>query len=283
MTPEIKALEVSIEEDLRTLSRYLWQQGLAHRITEQAGVQIVWVQQPPQVDQVRDYYGRMQRGEELPLAPPRRMLAPRAAVAFAPWRIPVTSIFIALSIIGFLIPTFDDSLHLMHWLTFFNYETVGNIPIYGDIDSQYWRLITPIFLHYGLQHIAFNMVLFWFLGRQIEIIQGSGRLLGLILLLGLGSNIVQVMFSGKVNFGGMSGVVYGLLGYCWLWGAIRRESELHVQKPILIMMLLSLVLDFVGYTKLLGIGEVANAAHLGGLGLGLLLGLCAAVIARPPR
>jgi len=281
LMPEIKALEVSIEEDLRALSQYLWQQGLAHRITEQAGVQIVWVQQPLQVEPVRDCYARLKRGEVLPLTPPRRLLMPRRASTFAPWRIPVTSIFIALSIIGFLIPTFDDSLHLMHWLTFFNYETIGRIVVYGDMDHQYWRLITPIFLHYGLQHIAFNMVLFWFLGRQVELIQGSARLLGLVLLLGLGSNIVQVMFSGKVNFGGMSGVVYGLLGYCWLWGVLRRESELHVQKPILIMMLLSLLLDFVGYTKLLGIGEVANAAHLGGLGLGLLLGLCAAVIARP--
>jgi GlpG protein len=48
------------------------------------------------------------------------------------------------------------------------------------------------------------------------------------------------------------------------------------------MMGLSLVLDFVGYTKLLGIGAVANAAHIGGLALGLLLGAAAVVIARRP-
>jgi len=280
--PEIKALEVSIEEDLRALSHYLWQHGLAHRITEQAGVQVLWVQRPLQAELVRDFYARMSRGEALPpTPPPRRVLAPRA-IQFAPWRIPVTSIFIALSIAGFVIASFD-AFNLMHWLTFFNYETVGNVVFYGDMDGQYWRLITPIFLHFGLQHIAFNMVLFWYLGRQVELVQGSGRLLGLILLLGMGSNIVQVLFSGKANFGGMSGVVYGLLGYCWLWGALRPESELRLPKPILIMMLISLVLDFVGYTKLLGIGAVANAAHLGGLGLGLLLGLGAALIARPAR
>lgn len=282
MSP-IRALEVPIEEDLRDLSRYLWQHGLAHRITEQAGLQILWVQRPLQAELVRDFYARLRRGEELPPAPVSRRARPEGGAAFAPWRIPVTSIFIALSVIGFLIPIFDDTLKIMHYLTFFDYETIGNVVFYGDMDHQYWRLFTPIFLHFGLQHIAFNMVLFWYLGRQIEIIQGSDRLLGLILLLGMGSNIVQVMFSGRAIFGGMSGVVYGLLGYAWIWGVLRRESDLYVQKPLLIMMLLSLVLDFVGYTKLLGIGAVANAAHLGGLALGLLLGAGAALIARPAR
>jgi GlpG protein len=281
---KIKALEVPLDEDLRELSRYLWQQGLAHRITEQAGQQILWVQQGLQAEFVRDIYQCLRRGDPLPPVPPatRRLLSAGAA-PFAPWLIPVTSLFIALSILGFLVPLFDGGGTLLHWLTFFDFQQIGNVMVYGEMGKQYWRLITPIFLHFGLAHIAFNMVLFWFLGRQVETLQGSVRLLGLILLLAMGSNIIQVQFSGKSIFGGMSGVVYGLLGYCWVWGLIRRDSPLQVQKPIMVMMMLSLVLDFVGYTKLLGIGAVANAAHIGGLVLGLLSGAGAALIARAAR
>ena len=59
---DCKALEVSLDEDLRELSRYLWQQGFPHRITEQSGKQIVWVQQPAQIDPLRELYARWRRG-----------------------------------------------------------------------------------------------------------------------------------------------------------------------------------------------------------------------------
>lgn len=288
--PDIEALEVALDEDLRALSVYLWRRGLPHRITERAGRQILWVADPGQAEEVRDLYQRLRRGEQLPpVQTAVRHSAPRLALplpmagGFAPWRIPVTAVCILLSFAGFFIAAADDTLHWLHWLTFFDFETIGANVVYTGMGHQYWRLITPIFLHFGLQHIAFNMVLFWFFAKQVEIVQGSARLLGLVLLIGLGSNIVQVMATGHSIFGGMSGVVFGLFGYCAMWGWLRPGSALQAQKPLVIMMLLSLLLDVVGYTKLLGIGAVANAAHLGGLGLGLLLGLGAVVIERRPE
>jgi GlpG protein len=102
-------------------------------------------------------------------------------------------------------------------------------------------------------------------------VQGRWRLLLIVILIGVGSNITQAAFSGREIFGGMSGVDYGLLGYCWLWGWLRKDPVLYVQKPVMIAMLAMMVLSMTGFTEALGIGAVANAAHVGGLLMGLLL------------
>ena len=61
---------------------------------------------------------------------------------------------------------------------------------------------------------------------------------------------------------------------------LRPESTLRIPGVFMVMVVISLVIDLSGYAQLLGFGAVASAAHLGGLGLGLLLGVGAALIAR---
>ena len=80
----------------------------------------------------------------------------------------------------------------------------------GDFSSltQPWRLLTPVFMHFGLMHVAFNL-LWWFeLGRIIEEYESGWQLLMLLVIIGLFSNIWQYTMTGP-SFGGMSGVVYG--------------------------------------------------------------------------
>ncbi|PVZ71580.1 rhomboid family intramembrane serine protease [Pelagibaculum spongiae] len=137
--------------------------------------------------------------------------------------------------------------------------------------DQPWRFVTPIFLHFSALHLIFNMYWLWEFGRQIERIQGRYVLLGLVVVTGVISNLVQYYMTGPF-FGGFSGVLYGLLAWLWLWQKREPWSGYLIPSGLMTMMLVFLVL---GWTGLLG--SIANFAHLGGLVVGAIL--AAAVLA----
>ena len=145
------------------------------------------------------------------------------------------------------------------------------ISVYADglievRSGQLWRLVTPIFLHFGLLHLVFNMLWLYQLGGVLEIRQGRGFFVGLIILLAISSNLAQYLHTGP-NFGGMSGVVYGLLGYFWQQGVWNPRFGMRLEQPIVIMMAAWFVLCWLGV-----FGAIANTAHTVGLGLGLIIG-----------
>ncbi|EKF73801.1 hypothetical protein A11A3_12003 [Alcanivorax hongdengensis A-11-3] len=136
----------------------------------------------------------------------------------------------------------------------------------ADLTSQPWRLITPMLLHFGLLHILFNLLWWCDLGRMIERFQSSLQLVGVTLVTAVVSNLAQFYTTGP-HFGGLSGVVYGLLGYLWIYGKVNPGAGYALRREIVIFMLAWLVICFVGLS-----GIVANAAHLGGLASGCALG-----------
>jgi GlpG protein len=276
---ELKALEVPLNEDLFALSQYLWRHGLAHRVVERDGRRALLVTQPEQIDPVRELYARLRRGEALPENPV--LPVPHNALLIALLRFPVTMILIVLSCIGAVIGGLN--LPSMHWFTFFNYGQLGNYLVFDLSKGHYWRLFTPMFLHFSLLHIAFNMVLLWFWGRKIEVTQSGMRLFAVVMLLAMASNIAQAIYSGPSLFGGMSGVDFGLFGYCLVWAWMFPQSILKVEKPLVIMMFVSLALGFVNFSGALGMGSTANVAHASGLVFGLILGFAMAVIAKTDR
>ncbi|MGL4860214.1 MAG: rhomboid family intramembrane serine protease GlpG [Enterobacteriaceae bacterium] len=132
---------------------------------------------------------------------------------------------------------------------------------------QIWRWFTPALLHFTWQHILFNLVIWWYLAGQVERVLGSRKLLTLTLLSAFFSSCAQYYFSG-VGFGGLSGVVYALIGYVWCYGERRADSPLQLPRVFIAVIALWFVID---YFELLG--PIGNAAHLSGLILGLLLAL----------
>jgi GlpG protein len=273
---ELKALEVSLDEDLLTLSQYLWRHGLAHRVVEREGRRILLVRRREQIDPVRELYARVRRGELLPENP--ELPVQHNALLIALLRFPVTMVLIVLSCIGAVIGGLN--LPSMRWFTFFDYDQLGNYLVFDFAQGQYWRLFTPMFLHFSLLHIAFNMVLLWFWGRKIEATQSGRRMFAVVMLLAMLSNIAQAIYSGPSLFGGMSGVDFGLFGYCLAWTWVFPHSILKVEKPLVIMMLFSLAMGFVNLGGAFGVGAVANVAHVSGLIFGLILGLAMAFIAK---
>jgi membrane associated rhomboid family serine protease len=134
------------------------------------------------------------------------------------------------------------------------------------LSGEIWRLITPIFIHFGIIHILFNSLWLYDLGSAIEQLKGSPHLGMLIGIIGVCSNLAEYYWSGPL-FGGMSGVVYGLLGYVWILGRLNPRGPLQLHPQIAIMMMIWFVLCWSGL-----IGGIANMAHTVGLVSGLLLG-----------
>jgi GlpG protein len=127
--------------------------------------------------------------------------------------------------------------------------------------GQVWRLITPDFLHFSWTHIIFNSVMLWFLGSQIEWIDGRARLVALFLVTSLSANLLQYLVSGPL-FGGLSGVVYGILGYCWL--SQQRQPRFQFPPALVTFALVWMVIGFTPIPEMIGVGRMANEAHLGG-------------------
>ena len=78
----------------------------------------------------------------------------------------------------------------------------------------------------------------------------------------------------------MSGVIYGLLGYIVIWNRCRPAQSFPLANGVAVVMIVWLLLCIAGFTELLGVGAVANTAHVSGLLLGIVLGLAAALFDR---
>lgn len=139
--------------------------------------------------------------------------------------------------------------------------------------AQWWRLLTPDFLHFSVLHIAFNLLWWWILARPIEQYLGKISLLITFVVISLSANIGQLYVDGP-NFGGMSGVVYGLLGFTWWLGWLKPQWGFKVQPQIVGFMLVWLV---IGYADVLFV-SMANTAHTLGLVSGCLLALLWSVL-----
>ncbi len=193
----------------------------------------------------------------------------------------VTVFLILLSVVATVFGGLGADSPLTRWLSFTEYRfQEGRIFFDSSLPEiakgQVWRLLTPVFLHsaltagYGILHLLFNMLWLHDLGGMIEKAQGGRQLFVKVLLIGVFSNVVQYLVAGPA-FGGMSGVVYGLLGYIWVKGKQDLTSGLYVGSQTMMMMTFWFFLCLSGF-----LGPIANAAHTAGLLSGLAWGWVAA-------
>jgi GlpG protein len=141
------------------------------------------------------------------------------------------------------------------------------------LHGEVWRLITPIFLHFSIIHILFNLWALAFLGTLIETRRGTGTLALLVFVSALSSNLGEFLLEsnymgGPALFGGMSGVVYALFGYVWMKGRYEPELGMILHPNSVQIMLIWLVACMIGL-----LGSIANGAHVVGLLTGIGLGL----------
>jgi membrane associated rhomboid family serine protease len=148
---------------------------------------------------------------------------------------------------------------------------VGSAPFQDILSGELWRLATPMFVHFGVLHILFNMMWLWDLGGALEILKGRAFLGIFVLATGIASNIAQYALTGSPLFGGMSGVVYGLLGYAWMQSRFNPSFGFALHASTVTMMLVWYVLCWTGM-----LGPIANWAHTAGLAMGVAWGFLAA-------
>lgn len=161
-------------------------------------------------------------------------------------------------------------------LAIYALDAIG-LPIFDELafhptlaqftDWQAWRYVTPAFIHFSVLHLVFNLLWWWYLGGQIEQRLGSGKLFILLIVGAALPNIAEFFASGP-RFGGLSGVVYALLGYSWLRARLQPDCGLAMPPALMGFMLVWLVL---GFLDMLGT-PTANMAHLAGLLVGLAQG-----------
>lgn len=186
---------------------------------------------------------------------------------------PLTSALVAASVALSLATGFGESAAAVR--PFLISEYAGGAPLREILFGQVWRLFTPMFLHFGLMHLVFNLMWLWELGGALEQRHGPAWLAALVAVLGASSNLAEYAWSGPY-FGGMSGVVYGLLGFFWMQGRYNPRFGMGLPRHVVVMMLAWFALCWSGL-----IGHIANMAHTVGLLTGALWGYVAARFGRP--
>lgn len=272
MSQQFTVLDTPIGENLLPLTALLRARGLPHQIFEENGRQVLVVFAAEHVAPVRELYRAWSDGE-VRIETGGPAVTPVVRRTPSQWRTaPVTVSFAAVSIALFLLLNFTDAVDLLHYLSFLPFDIVDQQLRFGDMGDQYWRLITPVFLHFGWLHITFNCLWLWELGRRCEAVLGSANTLGLILVIAVASNCSQHLYGGPGLFGGLSGVVYGLLGFAWVAPLLQPAWRIQPAPVIMLFMVGWLVLGLLGVIQAVGLGAIANAAHIGGLASGALLG-----------
>ncbi len=140
-------------------------------------------------------------------------------------------------------------------------------------NNQWWRLVSPMFLHFSFAHLAFNCLWIYILGEKIERIDGSLTFITIVIFTAVSSNSLQYFWNGSSLFGGLSGVIYGLLGFCMIVEMDSSHDVYDIPPGLYMFMIIWMILGFIGVLELFGFGSVANFAHLGGLVSGIILAM----------
>lgn len=129
--------------------------------------------------------------------------------------------------------------------------------------GQWWRLITPVVLHWDIPHLLFNSLALYWLGSDAEAIYGTRRFLAVYWLAGLGGSVATYIFSPGALSAGASGAIFGLFGALGVWALTSRSiigREATRTQLIQIGTMLAFNL-FYGFA----VPNIGNAAHIGGL------------------
>ena len=275
-------VEIAFSSDIQTYLHYLDAADIPYRFTQEGSVCHLWVRNYQQKHLVQTWHSQWIQRKLPPIGTNHE-------AQFAIGRLflrtcPVVLTLIILAIIGFCIVQFD-LLQPMAYLTFqdafYVQEETGTLysrpTSYFLQNGQWWRLFTPALLHFGLFHLIFNLIWLWELGWRIESYSHS-LLIGTILTSASASAVSQFLAHPNNLFGGMSGVVYGLLGFCLTWSILRPHERMRLPQGVSVILIGWMLLSTTGLLSYLGVANVANFAHFGGLVSGTVFALIASFV-----
>ena len=276
MTPVI---QVGLEVDLTEFTQFLWAHKVPHRVTEEGQLQTLWIAPHINAERVRELFGYWQGGGELSkvdVVVHNPKFANSLSITELK-RLPVTALVIGLTAIITLLIEFGANSSLMIHFTFTDFVISGDKVSYQTLKTmlatgELWRIWSPMFMHFSMVHVLFNLLWIWMIGGAIERKQGHSHFLLLVLFSGAIANLAQFWISGPL-FGGLSGVVFAVLGYTWLWDRIAKQPLFRLPQALFAFLIFWLALGYSGALEFIGLGAIANTAHLAGLVSGLAFAL----------
>jgi len=187
---------------------------------------------------------------------------------YAIWtrRTPMTKAFLAINIIIFLLMAFAGGSTNQTTLMAFGVKSNPEID-----QGQWWRFVTPIFIHIGLLHLLFNSYALWIVGPQVEKLYGSASFAVLYVLTGIAGVAGSYFYHPYSISAGASGAIFGLFGVLLAFGFRYRNSippdfKRAVGTGVLPVIVINLIIGFT-------IPAIDNSAHLSGLIAGVTLAL----------
>lgn len=284
----IKALQVDSAVDLRPFLIELNKRGIRHQVSEESGQQVIRVSSEQEAAQTVALMEQWQRGDfaraeqtqhsNLQTYIPVKGLLNSLWASF--YRAPVTIVLIAACLLVAFFSRLGADLQSVIFLFYPEFNLSGDMPVLGllaqvDSISIALRTLTPALLHFGALHLVFNLLWLWYFGSMIETLQPSWRYALVLIFLAFASNAAQYFSAYSANFGGMSGVVYGLLGYIWIWQMLFPRSRLRLPVAMIVFFLVALVL-----MEIFASSWIATAAHIGGVVSGMVAAAAVAIIVK---
>jgi len=288
--------ELKEREQARIFSDYLTQEGIENRISEETVegdiFYEVWVLSEDDLTKAEEELNRFRENPEAEVykgaakaarkikkqaekeakEAPQYMDARTTVFYHEPARNGAVTLLLILASVGIaILSRLGANIDALRMLLITNVITEGSriawMPGLPEImHGEIWRLFTPMFIHFGIIHLLFNMLWLRDLGNMVEDRKGSLFFAIFVLVVSAAGNLTQYLFSHPL-FGGMSGVVYGLLGYIWMKGKFDPASRLSLHKTTVGLMIFWFFFCLTGLA-----GNIANGAHAAGLGIGIAWG-----------
>ena len=285
---------LSVAEGIDRFRDYLFIHGIETRIERQGTEYVIWVLNEDQIPQARAELQLFQQNPDDPrfreavsaaqtlrekklneeIAAQRQRIDVRKRWLGHQRRVPVTAFLVMLSVWVAVVTHLgsDENTRsqfmMADWVRDADTDQIV-APTLAQVfeNREYLRWFAPIFLHFGPLHLLFNMSATLAYGRAIEQRSGSLRMLGIVAVIALVSNFSQLAMSGP-NFGGMSGVDFGLFGFLWMKSRFAPDYGVFIGRDYVRTTL------FFGVMCLSGaLGPVANTAHFTGMFTGMALAM----------
>jgi membrane associated rhomboid family serine protease len=176
-----------------------------------------------------------------------------------------TKVLVAINVVVFLIEvaTGAGSLSLTGAGSAAELQRMGALVPYDVlVGHQYWRMVTVMFLHLDLLHIAFNMWALWIIGQYVEAVLGHVKFLVLYFIAGLAGSVLIVFATPALALTvGASGAIFGVFGALAIYAFINRNRD-YASRAILgnivFLLIINLLFTF-------GVGGISWQGHIGGL------------------
>lgn len=183
-------------------------------------------------------------------------------------RTPATLTLIVINIVVFVycrytIGTFSEPL----WSQGLLFSGAEFAPL--SLDKEWYRLFTHMFMHGGIEHLLFNMYALFIAGGEVERITGTKKFLLIYFICGFTASLASLYFHLFVVGVGASGAIFGLFGYSLVVELVESRKSDKPMLPIIINFVIFVAVNLL-FAKAL---NADNAAHMGGLAGGVMLGV----------